>query len=271
MNSIVTVSKTRQRSHGSAVVTFDRDNLGQLYQRGAAKALLPRTYGPMSEVVLVNTAGGITGGDRYQYRCDATASRVVVTTQAAERAYQSSTKDIASIDVHLTATDGAMLHWLPQETILFDQSRIDRRIEVDLDGSSECLVLESLVFGRHAMGEQLNRCHFTDSWRIRRDGKLVHAEALSLTDDVAALLDAPAGAARAQMAATLVYVGPRLEQIEADIKTALPSLTSRVATSVWQDRLVLRLLAAETMGGKTDLHHILKFLRGQHLPRVWHT
>ena len=135
----------------------------------------------------VNTAGGITGGDRYQYRCDATASRVVVTTQAAERAYQSSTKDIASIDVHLTATDGAMLHWLPQETILFDQSRIDRRIEVDLDGSRSARSGIS-VFGRHAMGEQLNKCHFTDSWRICRDRKLVHAEALSLTDDVAALL-----------------------------------------------------------------------------------
>jgi len=271
MTSIVTASKVHQRSYGSAAVTFDNDNLVKLYQRGAAKALLPRTYGSMNEVVLINTAGGITGGDSYQYFCEAAASPLVVTTQAAERAYQSSTRDIASIDVHLTATNGAKLHWLPQETILFNQCRIARRIKVDLDSSSECLVLEPLVFGRHAMGEQLKKCHFTDRWRIRRNGELVHAEALSLTDDVATLLAAPAGGAGAQMAATLVYVGPRLEQIEADIKTALPSLTSRVATSVWQDRLVLRLLAAQTMSGKTDLHHILKFLRGQHLPRVWHT
>ena len=231
MTSIVTASKVRQRSYGSAAVTFDNDNLVKLYQRGAAKALLPRTYGSMNEVVLINTAGGITGGDSYQYFCEAAASPLVVTTQAAERAYQSSTRDIASIDVHLTATKGAKLHWLPQETILFNQCRIARRIEVDLDSSSECLVLEPLSWSaRH--GRTAQKCHFTDRWRIRRDGELVHAEALSLTNDVATLLAAPAGAAGAQMAATLVYGGPRLEQIEADIKTALPSPTSRVATGM---------------------------------------
>ena len=128
----------------------------------------------------MNTAGGITGGDAYHYGCTASATDVIVTTQAAERAYRSSTADIASMDVKLGASDGASLRWLPQETILFDGSRINRRIEVELDAQSECLVLESLVFGRHAMGEALRNCHFTDRWRIRRDGRLVHAEALTL-------------------------------------------------------------------------------------------
>ena len=269
MNSIVTVPKTLQRSHGTAALAFDNDNLGQLYQRGAAKALLPRTPGPAIEAVLVNTAGGITGGDNYRYQCDSAASQVVLTTQAAERAYQSSTFDIASMDVRLTATKGAKLHWLPQETILFDGSRLARRIEVDLDETSECLILESLVFGRHAMGEMLQQCHFTDSWRIRKSGRLMHAEALSLTDDITRSLGAAAGAAGAQMSATLVYVGPRLEQIEADIRKILSQLGSRVTLSVWQGRLVLRLLAAATITGKADLSHILNSIRGQHVPRVW--
>ena len=202
-----------QRSRGEADVGFHHDGLVRLYQRGAAKALLPRSHGPAQEIVLVNTAGGITGGDRYRYGCAAEASNVILTTQAAERAYRSSTSDIAGMDVQLSATGGAALHWLPQETILFDGCRLGRRIEVDLDMTSECLVLESLVFGRHAMGETLANCHFTDHW--------------------------------------------------------LPALASRVALSVWQGRLVLRLLAAETMAGKADLSRILGSIRGQQMPRVW--
>lgn len=258
-----------QRSRGDADVGFHDGNLARLYQSGAAKALLPRSHGPAQEVVLVNTAGGITGGDIYRYSCVAEASKVILTTQAAERAYRSSTADIASMEVRLVANDGAALHWLPQETILFEGSRLGRHIEVDLDRASECLVLESLVFGRHAMGEALAHCHFTDRWRIRQDGRLVHAESVSLTDDISAVLGGAAGAAAAQMSATLVYVGPRQEQLEADIRAVLPSLASRVAVSCWQGRLVLRLLAAETMDGKADLSRILGSIRGQQMPRVW--
>ena len=269
MDGTVTLGRTLQRSRGTADVAFRAGELDRLYQSGAAKALLPRRHGGAHEVVLVNTAGGITGGDAYHYGCTAAASDVIVTTQAAERAYRSSTDDIASMDVTLSATGGAALHWLPQETILFDGSRVNRHIEVDLDPQSECLVLESLVFGRHAMGEALHSCHFTDRWRIRRDGRLVHAESLSLCDDVQALLAASAGAGGAQMAATLVYVGPRLEQVRADIAAALPEVASRVAISAWQGRVVVRLLALETMRGKADICRILNSMRGQQVPRVW--
>jgi urease accessory protein len=262
-------AKALQRSHGDADVGFHEGGLARLYQRGAAKALLPRCHGTAQEVVLVNTAGGITGGDRYRYGCTASASQIVVTTQTAERAYRSSTQDIASMEVRLAATDGAALFWLPQETILFDGSRLARRVEVDLDATSECLVLESLVFGRHAMGEALRTCHFTDHWRIRRNGGLVHAEALSLTDDIAPLLAATGGAGGAQMCATLAYVGPRLETIRTDIEAVLPSLASRTAISCWQGRMVMRLLASETMAGKADLALILSSIRGQQVPRVW--
>jgi len=269
MDGTVTVNKTLQRSRGEAGLAFRDGDLTRLYQHGAAKALLPRTHSTAHEAVLVNTAGGITGGDRYHYQCEADATHVVVTTQAAERAYRSSTNEIASMDVRLAAGRGAALHWLPQETILFDGSRLARRIEVDLDSSSECLVLESLVFGRHAMGETLQACHFADRWRIRVEGRLVHAESLALTDEIGAMLDASAGAARAQMSATLVYVGARLEQVQADVSALLPSLASRVAISCWQGRLVLRLLAGETMTGKADLSRIVGSIRGQHVPRIW--
>ncbi len=258
-----------QRSRGAVDVAFRAGALDRLYQSGAAKALLPRSFNRAHEIVLVNTAGGVTGGDAYRYECSSDASQVLVTTQTAERAYASSTTDIASMIIKLSARNGAALHWVPQETILFDESRLARSIEIDLDASSECLVLESLVFGRHAMGETLANCYFTDHWRIRRDGHLVHAEASRLDDDVAGLLGAKAGTVGAQMAATCVYVGPHLEQMKANIEPMLAALQTRAALSVWQDRLVLRLLASQAMAGKADLSRIITAMRSEQLPGVW--
>jgi len=86
MDGTVTVNKALQRSRGEASLGFRDGDLSRLHQRGAAKALLPSTHRSTYEAVLVNTAGGITGGDRYNEQCGAAASKGVVTTQAAERA-----------------------------------------------------------------------------------------------------------------------------------------------------------------------------------------
>ena len=269
MDGTGSFANSLQRSHGKLDIAFREHTLGRLYQSGSAKVLLPRSYGSAHEIVLVNTAGGITGGDSYHYGFATDASNILVTTQAAERAYASNTTDIASMHIELSAKNCACLHWLPQETILFDKSRLARSIEIDIDSSSECMVLESLVFGRHATGEILDECYFTDHWRIRRNGQLIHGEAVRLDQTISDLLAGGAGAACAQMAATLVYVGPRLKSVKVDIELNLPKLKSRVAMSVWQDRLVLRMLASQAMAGKADLLRILTAIRRQQVPRVW--
>ena len=269
MDGTTTFPRSLQRAHGTTLTTFRNGALDRLFHSGSAKTLLPRSHGAAAEVVLVNTAGGITGGDVFRHEYNADASEIVVTTQAAERAYRSTGDEPARLDVHLTARNGARLHWLPQETILFDRSRLARRIDVDLDPSSECLVLESVVFGRHAMGETLTHCHFTDRWRIRRDDRLVHAEAMRLDSHIDRCLTANAGADGAQMTAVIVYVGPRADRIHADMNSALETVASRAAVSCWNGKVVLRVLARDAMTGKKDLTDILTSLGGLQQPRVW--
>ena len=113
MDGTGSFANTLQRSRGAADVVFRENALDRLYQSGAAKALLPRSHGPAHEIVLVNTAGGITGGDAFCYDCSADASHLLVTTQAAERAYASNTTDSASLNVRLSARNGGAIHWLP--------------------------------------------------------------------------------------------------------------------------------------------------------------
>ena len=77
----------------------------------------PKTYGEMTEAVLLNTAGGITGGDRLDVNIKVDCSELVATTQTAERLYHASTEP-AKINVKLSARQATTLHWLPQETII---------------------------------------------------------------------------------------------------------------------------------------------------------
>jgi urease accessory protein len=132
----------------------------------------------MLDATLLNTTGGITGGDRFAWRATAAPGAWLgLTTQAAERAYRARPGETGQVAVTLELAAGARLDWLPQETILFDRSALERRLEADLCGNARLLVVEPVVFGRAAMGERIGAIRFVDRWRIRRDGRLVHAEA----------------------------------------------------------------------------------------------
>ncbi len=114
------------RTDGSVRLGFaggrEETRVDALYQAGAARVRFPKpAAGAAPEAVLLNTAGGLTGGDRMQIevtlgvQCSAT-----VTSAAAEKIYRSLEGD-TEIRVTLGLGDGARLQWLPQPTIVFDR------------------------------------------------------------------------------------------------------------------------------------------------------
>ena len=116
-------TKTLQRARGVADLAFGEQRIARMYQAGSSKILLPKTYTPLKEAVLINTAGGITGGDKFDIKLNLTSSKIVATTQTAERLYNS-IGSTAKVNIHLTIDKASTLHWLPQETIVFDLSLI---------------------------------------------------------------------------------------------------------------------------------------------------
>ena len=142
--------------------------------------------------MLINSAGGMAGGDDATYEIEvAPHAAVTLTTQSAEKIHRADSGP-ARVQVALTLGPGACAEWLPQETILFNHARLHRRLDIDMAGDASLTVLETLVFGRLAMNERVSAGDLHDSWRIKRDGKLVLAEELRLEGDMAALLDRPA-------------------------------------------------------------------------------
>jgi urease accessory protein len=128
--------------------------LAENYQSGSAKVRFPRTPGGAPiEAVLLNTAGGLTGGDRLSYAVTVEAgARGIATTQAAERVYRRAA-GVAEIETHLAVGAEASLDWLPQETILFDRSALTRTLDRRCSPTARLLAVEAIVLGRTAMGE----------------------------------------------------------------------------------------------------------------------
>ena len=261
-------SPNLQRARGRIGLSFCGDKLEELYQSGCAKLMLPKTYGEMTEAVMLNTAGGITGGDRLTVKIQAENCALVTTTQTAERLYSSSTEP-AKIEVGLCADKAATLHWLPQETIIFDGAELDRTIRLDMSADSNCLLAETIVMGREAMGEDIYDCHFTDNWRLYREGRLFHAESLRLTGRVAEIMAAPAGGNGARLLSTILYAGCDAEQMAGLLTSVVETCSSDCAMSCWDDRLVIRLMSPHPPIARADINRLLCALRGQPLPRVW--
>ncbi|MGZ9812286.1 urease accessory protein UreD [Pseudoroseicyclus sp. H15] len=238
-----------------------------LRQEGALKLLFPRPGPGMMEAVLLNTSGGLTGGDQMRVAAEAgPGAALTLTTQAAERAYRASS-GVATAETALTLRAGARLHWLPQETILFEGASLSRRLELSMAGDAEALIAEPVIFGRREMGESLQTARFRDTWEIRRDGRLVFADALRFGPDAAAQLKGAALGQGAGAMASLLLVSPTADAKLTPLREALGPRGG--ASLVREGLLFARILAEDGFRLRRRLEPALAILAGTALPKVW--
>lgn len=216
---------------------------------------------------MLNTSGGLTGGDRFTATAKAGAgSRLVLTTQAAERAYLS-TSGTARVTTHLDVAKGASLHWLPQELILFDGAALERSLKVDVANGSEVVLVEPVVFGRRAMGEVRISGTFNDRITLTRDGAPIYWDCVSFSGPIGAQLDRPAVADGMTAMANAIYFGPRAAHLLNKVRAILPKTGG--ASLVLPELLILRLLATDSFLLRRTLVPILECLTESSLPKSW--
>ena len=190
-----------------------------------------------------------------------------MTTAAAEKVYRSLGPD-TKLNVKLDVGRGGALAWLPQETILFDQLRLRRTIEVDLAADANLILAEAVVFGRSAMGETVLRGHLFDRWRVRIGGALAFAETLRLDGAIAQLLARRAVAGEAVAIASVIKF-PGDEAGAAAVRDAEKDFAGEVGISAWNGLLVARLIAPDGAALHRDLTCVLTALNAMPLPRLW--
>ena len=205
-----------QRAAGSCRIVLGGSETGtriiDVFQRSPIRVMFPKAGGgAVEEAVLINTAGGIAGGDRLESTVTALANAsIAVTSQAAEKVYRALSEP-ARIVTRLKVCEGAKLAWLPQETIVFNSARFRRETEIELSSGAELIALEWLVLGRVAHRETMVAGHITDSWRVKKDGRLIWADALRATDETFPHLHRKALLSNRKAIATLIYFGPDLD------------------------------------------------------------
>jgi urease accessory protein len=264
--------RRRQRALAEARACFARVGArtepDRLFETGGLRWRFPRSSSPC-ETAIVNTGGGVAGGDSYRLTLSLSEdAEVEATTPSAEKVYRSDGQ-AASIAARFVLAPRARLFWLPQETLMFDGAKLERRLEVDMAGEAFLIIAESLVFGRLAMGESRIDASLRDSWRIRRDGELVFAEETRLAHAGAAL-DRQAVGAGARAISTIVAAAPNIEARLPDLRAALEAASDGAETgaSAFDGLVVARLLSASPSRLRAALIASIVALGGRK-PRLW--
>jgi urease accessory protein len=271
------VAAARLRARGEARAVFARVDFrtepARVYETGGLRLRFPRTRGG-SEAVLINTGGGMAGGDRADVQIELQAgAEVLFTTQSAEKIYRTE-DDAAEVDARIVVAEGARLEWLPQETILFHNARFVRRLAIDLAVDASLLLVEAVTFGRIAMGERDIDASIHDSWRVRRQGRLVFAEELRL-DHAAAALDRICVGRGARAIATILIAAPDPQAQLEKLRTALDEAQQgddaplEGGATAFEGLALARLISPSPARLRAALVAVMIALRGRAAPRVW--
>lgn len=272
-----------RHTQGSARLVVRDDagltRLADLYQAAPLRFLFPGTIDAREPMLsmLVNTSGGLVGGDRLSVTVEVQAkAKLLVMAQAAEKLYRSAAEDVLW-DVTLNAHDHAWLEWLPQETIVFEGARLRRRTCLDLTQQSQCLAGEMLVFGRAAHQEIFTHGLLRDAWEVRINGRLTWADALHMEKDIAATLGTSSGFNGAHACATMVaHIGDPVAVRDAVRALPPPPDSVRFGVTVIEGLLIGRWLSADPLALRQ--HYAVVWGQARHmagnlhtiLPRLWH-
>lgn len=262
-----------QRASGESRVAFDlrdgRTRLGDLYQRDPCRVLFPVPEpGEPPQAVMITTSGGVTGGDTLRMSIEVgPQAEAVATTQAAEKIYRAAKGGgHCTIDVDVRVAEGAMLEWLPQETIVFEGARVKRRTVAEVVEGGALLACEMVVLGRGASGERFTSGLLLDSWSVRRSGRLVWTDTLRVEGETPT--GAGFGAANALATAIGVWDEPR-PHFERARHLLEAANDVRAGVTLVNGIMVARLLGEATAVRAETIRFLTRF-RGRRLPRVWH-
>lgn len=257
--------KDLQRAEGISRIVVGGSGKGthivDIYQKSPTRVLFPKIgHDTAQEAVLVNTSGGVAGGDCLESTVTALGSgSIAVTTQAAEKIY-GALDEYACITTKLKVSNAARLAWLPQETIVFNHARLCRRTEIELSSESELLALECLVLGRAARGEKLSAGAVLDTWQVKKNGRLQWCDTFRLTDEVFSRLSRKALLSDSTALATLLYFGPELEARLQLIRTQSVSFDCQCGASQVGGMVVARLAARSSFELKAALRNLIEEL-----------
>jgi len=202
------------------------------------KPLYPEGDG-VCQCIVVHPPGGIVGGDRIELNVavDA-AAHAQLTTPGATRWYRTGSIPSTQHSAFHIAED-AVLEWLPQGTIVFDDARATNDLRVELTGNASYIGWDVVCLGRTASCERFTHGRWRQRCDIVRDGALIWSERAVL-DGNSAWLASPAGLNGAPVFGTFVAVFSSFDDSTLNACRALAPVEGDGAVTRFPELLVAR-------------------------------
>lgn len=255
----------------------DRTLLAAKSHRGPLqiqKTLYPDGPG-ICQATVLHPPGGVADGDELTVTARlGPGSRVCLITCGATKWYRSP-RDGAQQRLRFTLAAGAALEWLPRESILFDGSKPDMQLDVELAPGSQFLGWEILCFGRRASGEAWRRGGLRLHSRIRQSGRPLWSERANILAG-SGFDSSPVGLGGYSVSGTMLAAGANIGvELLAACRAVAGGRDSRLGVTSTPLMLVARYLGHSSQDAFGWFASIWKVLRPALLgqpaiaPRLW--
>ena len=262
------MDKILERSNGSSTIEIINNNIKKIFQSGCSKILNPNSYNDNVEIVLINTAGGITCNDKIEINVTIKNSNLSICSQAAEKIY-AGVGEPAEVEININLKKST-LYWLPKELILFNNSKLNRKINIQLSENSHLVFCETTILGRKAMSEKIENVSFSDQWRINVDSTLKHFESINIQGHTNDNLKNNFTFANKSSLSTILIFGDIIEQLELELRKITKIIENHYCEiTKFDDKIIIRLLADDNYYLKKTLNYIMNKIIHDKLPKSW--
>ena len=262
------MDKLLQRSKGEINIELLDNNFKKFFQSGCCKILNPNNYNHNKELILINTAGGITCNDSIEINATIHNSELSICTQAAEKIY-AGIGDPAKVNININLNNST-LYWLPKELILFDNSKLRRNINVNLSDNSNLIFCETSIFGRKAMSEKIKNISLSDQWKINVNSSLKHFEAINMQGSMIDNYKNNYTFDNQSSLSTIIIFGEIIHQFESELRKIIENIGNHYCEMTkFDDKIIIRCIANDNYDLKKTLNFIMKNIIHDKLPKSW--
>ncbi|WP_214660475.1 urease accessory protein UreD [sulfur-oxidizing endosymbiont of Gigantopelta aegis] len=233
-------------------------------------------------VYLLHPPGGVVHGD--QLKIDARiqhSAHALITTPAAGKFYRSAGQ-FASLTQTLHVEKSAFLEWLPQETLLFNDSKVQLKTLITLAKGARFIGWEMLCLGRKASAEPYVSGECRQHFELWRDDKPLFIERCQIKGQ-SAMLKEQWGMASWTLTATLVATNCSRDQLKAvqglfeQLSSAEDPIKGHISATLKEDVLICRFLGEQAEYARACFIQVWQLIRpaimeqDAHIPRIWNT
>lgn len=191
---------------------------------------------------LIHPPGGIVGGDILELDVELhPESHALITTPAASKFYRSNQRH-ATLSQIIKVRKNAILEWLPQETIFYNNCNASIHTEFDLEDGAHLSCWEINCFGRPAGNELFNQGLVKQKMTVKRNGIPLYIDS-NIIDTQSGTLSAIWGLNKFPLMATmLVTLNTQANKIEIEAIKELQEHSAKkmISFTLHNDLLLIR-------------------------------